>query len=223
MFIKHHFLFLLYLWLGYISQNPFWFSVDMWLTSHQMNVGERDYETCRSGHSNLTRGPPRSVSLLIFQPCAKKSVEILKCLGASGATGQKEVWSLISCTESSLGSTPSHLQWFELWHEWKIILYWISSLRHRDCLIEQLTLTNWYTIFMLTTTKYMNFRLVLILLFVYQVIDNWQWLPKWEDNFLSLLVIYFSCNKYLLSTYCAPGTLGSTFAMMNKHRSRPHS
>ena len=75
----------------------------------------------------------------------------------------------------------------------------------------------------LTTTKYMNFRLVLILLIVHQIIDNWQWLPKWEDNFLSLLVIYFSCNKYLLSTYCAQGTvLGSTFAMMNKHRSRPH-
>ena len=104
MFIKNHFFFLLYLWLGYISQNPFWFSVDTWLISHQMNVGERDYETCRSGHSNLTCGPPRSVSLLIFQPCTKKSVEILKCLGAFGATGQKEAWSLISCMESSLGS-----------------------------------------------------------------------------------------------------------------------
>jgi len=221
MFIKHHFFFLLYLWLGHISQNPFWFSVDMWLISHQMNVGERDYETCRSGHSNLTCGPPRFVSLLIFQPCTKKSVEILKLLGDFGATGQKEAWSLISSTESSLGSTPSHLQWFELWHEWKIILSWVSLLRHKDCLIQQLTLTNWYTILMLTTTKYMNFRLVLILLIVS---DNWQWLSKWEDNFLSLSVIYFSWNKYLLSTYCAPGTvLGSTFAMMNKHRSRPCS
>ena len=44
---------------------------------------------------------------------------------------------------------PSHFQWFELWHEWKIILSWASSLRHRDCLIQQLTLINWYTIFML--------------------------------------------------------------------------